>query len=248
MFPYLTLLLLIWLILCDNVKADTEILNFRLPLSSPATPFELPPHTIELSSTQHQLQLQFNSSSPEHWVLLHFDEPYKEWTTRLSWPGSSPTRFTLTLYDLEPSENTALLHILSTPLAPEFPHPLLSLPLPFLMDYLRTFFSTSALPSLTELGTSRSPDKGHIKEENDGDDGLSQRQFSTGRNEKGQLWTFNTSAHLVLEPLNLGIPRTTLPLLIHLIIFGLGAICVVPIIIRLLERAQRWGEMKPKTK
>jgi len=62
------------------------------------------------------------------------------------------------------------------------------------------------------------------------------RQPFSGRPNTPSTDEFNTTFALVVEPLIFGIlPQTAVPALIWALIFGLGAACVVPYIIRYLD-------------
>jgi hypothetical protein len=56
---------------------------------------------------------------------------------------------------------------------------------------------------------------------------------------------FNTTFALVIEPLTFGVlPQTALPALGWILVFGLGAACTVPSIIRYLDSFSRTGKVK----
>ena len=60
---------------------------------------------------------------------------------------------------------------------------------------------------------------------------------------------FSTTFALVIEPLIFGIlPQTAIPALVWILVFGLGAACAVPTIIRYLDFISRTGQVKePET-
>lgn len=97
------------------VRADTEIINFRLPLPPHTTIYPTPnsliytyvssrmqTHCIQLLplsrlilkfriSPYETLTLNLTDSSPERWFALDMGNgkgSYKSWTLRASWPGS----------------------------------------------------------------------------------------------------------------------------------------------------------------
>jgi len=56
---------------------------------------------------------------------------------------------------------------------------------------------------------------------------------------------FYTTFALVIEPLILGVlPKTAIPAIAWIVVFGLGAACTVPTIIRHLDSTSRTGEVK----
>lgn len=101
-----------FLALC--VRADTEIINFRLPLPPHTTTYPMPDSLIYTYvrscmqiivysyhhfgtdgtfriSPYETLTLNLTDSSPERWFALDMGNmkgSYKSWTLRASWPGS----------------------------------------------------------------------------------------------------------------------------------------------------------------
>lgn len=78
-----------------TVMADTEIVNFKLPLTTTS----LAPGCVDTwnatSSACHRLGLDIpslilnmSSSENEQYILLADLQQYSAWTARLSWPGS----------------------------------------------------------------------------------------------------------------------------------------------------------------
>jgi hypothetical protein len=78
-----------------TVMADTEIVNFRLPLTTAS----LAPRCVDCwnatSSFRHRLgldipslMLNMSSNDDEKHILLGDLQQYSAWTARLSWPGS----------------------------------------------------------------------------------------------------------------------------------------------------------------
>ncbi|KIR76062.1 hypothetical protein I310_00769 [Cryptococcus deuterogattii CA1014] len=73
------------------VRADTEIINFRLPLPPHTTTYPIPDSLIYTISPYETLTLNLTDSSPERWFALDMGNmkgSYKSWTLRASWPGS----------------------------------------------------------------------------------------------------------------------------------------------------------------
>ncbi|WVW87042.1 hypothetical protein I302_109098 [Kwoniella bestiolae CBS 10118] len=85
-----------------------------------------------------------SSTSPELHFLLDFaeqDKQYNGWTTRVSWPGSYPTRISIT-----PPDSSLHISISGTPLSPRMPHPLLS----YLPSPLKPIFSSTQAQSQSQ--------------------------------------------------------------------------------------------------
>lgn len=84
--------LLFWatcLAIC-TVRADTEIRNFKLPLS-PSSIQRTPPSTTDFEVVKSGIQtFNVSDTSPELWLLWTpgSDEEWKSWIARISWPGS----------------------------------------------------------------------------------------------------------------------------------------------------------------
>ncbi|WVF68375.1 hypothetical protein IAT40_003140 [Kwoniella sp. CBS 6097] len=205
--------------------ADTEILNFHLPLpsgsaSAPAaalasgagagagaeiyeTKFETSNDSLILSPSQ-PLTFVLSSSFPNRTIFLEFgDSDSSAWTIRASWPGSHPARIALS----DPTDEG--FFIKGSPLSPRMPHPLL-LHLPTSLQILFTPTSSKAPPA---SALSPAPDAASEKE------------------------AFSTPVILVLEPLVLGIiPQTAVPTIgvILLVVFSSGLL--VPRVVGLIER------------
>ncbi|KAK8849782.1 hypothetical protein IAR55_005118 [Kwoniella newhampshirensis] len=109
--------------LLNCVLADTEIVNFRLPLSSTTSKHTPPPYVpLTILTPSERITIDLTASSPERWFILDFGESNrKSWTIRASWPGSSPTRIR---FSNAFSPGYFVIH--SSPLSPHFPHPLLN--------------------------------------------------------------------------------------------------------------------------
>lgn len=152
-----------------------------------------------------------------------------DWTIRLSWPGSvsastsllmikltwqSPTRFDLSLRPLNSTIPGDHSALLLISASP------LSVPIPI---------SPIRHPVLSHLASLLHPAP-------DASRGLA-KIADIGTEE------WETTFHLVFEPLILGVlPRTAIPAVLLILVFGGGAACCVPSIIRLLERTHRGAE------
>jgi hypothetical protein len=123
----------------------------------------------------------------------------------------APTKWDLTISPLSP--RTAILQITAAPLSPRFPHPLLSQ----VNDYLPSYLSlVGALPV-----------------DREGSETKTKWETTT----KSQ---WETKAHILLEPLILGvIPSTAVPAVGWMIVLVFGAGMVVPRLITWLEVAKR---------
>ncbi|WVQ66158.1 uncharacterized protein L199_004336 [Kwoniella botswanensis] len=119
----------IFFLLCllGIVRADTEIINFSLPLpplSSTSTPIlSTTSDLLELTPSQPTL-LNLTDSSPNQSFILNFqglEQDYQKWTIRISWPGSSPTKIKII-----PPDESLQFSIIGLSLSPRMYHPLLS--------------------------------------------------------------------------------------------------------------------------
>ncbi|TYJ55074.1 hypothetical protein B9479_004211 [Cryptococcus floricola] len=135
-------------------RADTEIVNFHLPLSKDTTvypPLDTVIHTISPFET---VNINLTDISPEQWFSLDWkdqQDKYKSWTLRASWPASSPTRI-----QILPPHSPGFLLIHASPLSPRFPyHPPLSQYLPSFLQPLFTFLprATQPVPAERKLDT-----------------------------------------------------------------------------------------------
>ncbi|WWC66010.1 uncharacterized protein I303_108632 [Kwoniella dejecticola CBS 10117] len=200
--------------------ADTEIINFQLPLLSSRTVRG----DLSSSPTSHLIHLHpsqpiitnLNTSSPSqdfalallynsHTDLKHNYDGYTTWTIRVSWPGSSPTKIKITHPDQE-----GHFTISAQPLSPRMDHS-------FFFRAVSQHIPSSCLPfSLTDgvdqVNNRRSKLTAHLTEE------------------------FNTPIQVIFEPSILGlIPRTTLPT-IGLIIISITVVSfIAPYIITFIE-------------
>lgn len=196
-------------------------------------------------SSRSPLELSVSSDQAEQRILLDFGEDGEAWTVRVSWPGSvgllvtlshdtltvplmttirdqvagrtlthqAPTKWDLAITPSSP--RTAILHLTAAPLSPPFPHPLLSQLNAYLPSYLRTI--------------------GARPVDREGSETETTTQWETTTKIK-----WETKAHILLEPLILGvIPSTAVPAVgwISVLVFGAGL--VVPRLITWLEAAKR---------
>ncbi|WWC92674.1 uncharacterized protein L201_007633 [Kwoniella dendrophila CBS 6074] len=109
------------------VLADTEIINFHLPISSECssiretTTSALVQHEWTILKPSKPLIFNLNSSSPQKGFTLDFKQlRYNVWTIRASWPGSSPTRI-----KINPPNSSYQFSIESSALSPRMSHHLL---------------------------------------------------------------------------------------------------------------------------
>ncbi|WWC95714.1 hypothetical protein V866_002580 [Kwoniella sp. B9012] len=123
------IILPIFLLLCllGIVRADTEIINFSLPLPPPppsSTPIlSINPDLLELTPSQPTI-VNLTDSSPNQSFILNFqgvEKDYQKWTIRISWPGSSPTKIKII-----PPDESFQFSIIGSSLSPRMYHPLLS--------------------------------------------------------------------------------------------------------------------------
>ncbi|KAK6908570.1 hypothetical protein I204_06549 [Kwoniella mangroviensis CBS 8886] len=125
---------LIFFLLClfGIVRADTEIINFSLPLPPPSpssTPFlSTNSDLLELSPSQPTI-VNLTDSSPNQSFILNFqglEKDYQKWTIRISWPGSSPTKIKII-----PPDESFQFSIIGSSLSPRMYHPLIFHDLPY---------------------------------------------------------------------------------------------------------------------
>ncbi|OXM79930.1 hypothetical protein C364_02229 [Cryptococcus neoformans Bt63] len=122
------------------VRADTEIINFRLPLPPHTTTYPTPDSLVYTISPYEALTLNLTDSSPERWFALDMGNmkgSYKSWTLRASWPGSSPTKITLS-----PPLSPGYFTLHAAALSPRFPHHPPVLPYIPYMNHLTSFISS----------------------------------------------------------------------------------------------------------
>ncbi|KAL1412567.1 hypothetical protein Q8F55_000314 [Vanrija albida] len=213
--------LLLLLALAALVAADTEIVNFRLPLTGKVV---APPRGAALASltaSQRQAGLTVSDAQPEVWVALDLEDKGKSWTARLSWPGSSPTRFAAHIH---PSgAGGVLLHITAAPLSPRMPHPLLR--------RVRALFGENESKSDDDAASTHS----HSSWTSWEDIGLV--NYNSADPTSPADWPFHTDFHLVLEPLILGVlPATAASALAAIALFALAGALIAPYLIRALRR------------
>ncbi|GFZ49774.1 hypothetical protein JCM24511_07177 [Saitozyma sp. JCM 24511] len=198
------------------VLADTEIRNLHLPLPGADSIDILPADHLTLSS-RSPLELSVSSDQAEQRILLDFGDDGEAWTVRVSWPGSAPTKWDLAITPSSP--RTAILHLTAAPLSPPFPHPLLSQLNAYLPSYLRT------------IGARPVDREG------------SETETTMQRATKSKI-KWETKAHILLEPLILGvIPSTAVPAVGWIIVLVFGAGLVVPSLITWLEAAKRAAQV-----
>lgn len=122
------------------VRADTEIINFHLPLPPHTTTYPTPDSLVYTISPYETLTLDLTDSSPERWFALDMGNmkgSYKSWTLRASWPGSSPTKITLS-----PPLSPGYFTLHAAALSPRFPHHPPVLPYIPYMNHLTSFISS----------------------------------------------------------------------------------------------------------
>lgn len=81
------LVLYLVLLFASNVRADTEIRNFRLPLphsdvNAPSSPTDI--RSVKAGNSNHNV----SNTDPELWLGWMPDDAHKSWTARISWPAS----------------------------------------------------------------------------------------------------------------------------------------------------------------
>ncbi|WVQ77541.1 hypothetical protein IAR50_007228 [Cryptococcus sp. DSM 104548] len=132
------------------VRADTEIVNFHLPLSKDTTVYPPLDAVIQTLSPFETITLNLTDISPEQWFSLDWKDQqgqYSSWTVRASWPGSYPTRI-----QILPPHSPGFLLIRASPLSPRFPrHPCLPLT-QYLPSFLQSLF-TRPIPAVPKLDT-----------------------------------------------------------------------------------------------
>ncbi|WWC73819.1 uncharacterized protein I206_107791 [Kwoniella pini CBS 10737] len=111
--------LLLMITLIGIVLADTEIINFQLPLplSSPTEVPSLNQLQYTTLNPSESIITTLNTSSSSRTFFLNLNDDYSKWTIRVSWPGSSPTKIKIS----EPNSNSQIT-ISSQSLSPKMNH------------------------------------------------------------------------------------------------------------------------------